>query len=116
MKVPRPPTDEHKQLIGSLALTTSKLNRSHIAEVSGIVRPSLKALTPRQTSNVMNKARREHRNEADDKGGQVASILQDLREKKGKDNGWNYNTEVDSANVLVGIWWQSPSQCKLARR
>ena len=47
-------------------------------------------------------------------GGDVNAIICSLWECT--DEGWRYHLEIDSNQVVTGIWWQSPLQVELTRR
>ena len=72
------------------------------------------ALEPRQIGNIMNQAHKEAHNAVASLGGDVAAILDSLKQKNEdpKTCGWRFELKFED-EVVTGIWWQSPLQAEL---
>ncbi|KAJ7016380.1 hypothetical protein C8F04DRAFT_1345415 [Mycena alexandri] len=88
----RPPTTEHLRVVSEFSDTFS---RQHL----------------KQISNMLNKSRREAREQVEVLGGDMRSILASLEEK-----GWDHSVQMDAENVVTALWWQSPEQKTLTLR
>jgi hypothetical protein len=69
-----------------------------------------------QISNIHNKARKEAQEEIDALGGDFAAILASVEERNRTEPGWDFSVQLDSNNVLVTLFWQSPMQAQLTGR
>lgn len=109
----RVPSEAQRKLVSDFA-KDSKFNRSHLTQM--LKQQPGHALEPRQISNMIDKVRREGREEVRALGGDIPSIISALQEKNRNGEGWNYDLQFDEEQVVTGLWWQSPEQAKLARR
>ncbi|KAJ7667377.1 hypothetical protein B0H17DRAFT_1142782 [Mycena rosella] len=105
-RVQRPPTTEQRAVVDRFADTFS---RTQLKAVLQSQFPD-DNLEPRQITNMRNQARREAHEEINALGGDFAAILASLEQRNGTEPGWNYSVQLDTQNVLVTIWWQSPAQ------
>ncbi|KAJ7607827.1 hypothetical protein DFH06DRAFT_971911, partial [Mycena polygramma] len=108
--IARPPTAQQQGIVANLcADSTSNFTRSQIAKILSDRFPD-HILEPRQISNMMNKARREAREEVDSLGGDMASIITEVTRKGETEHGWRHSLRLNDQQVVVGFWWQSPIQ------
>lgn len=114
--IPRPPTKGQRELVATFANSnTSNFSRSQLAKILAESFPD-HILEPRQITNLLNAARKEAREEIARLGGDAASILDSLTKKAETEHGWRYSVRLDENQVLIAIWWQSPTQASLTRR
>ncbi|KAJ7026265.1 hypothetical protein C8F04DRAFT_1297965 [Mycena alexandri] len=97
----RPPTTEHLRVVSEFSDTFS---RQHLKQVLKSQFPASN-IEDRQISNMLNKSRREAREQVEVLGGDMRSILASLEEK-----GWDHSVQMDAENVVTALWWQSPEQ------
>ena len=64
----------------------------------------------------MNDARAEARNVVKGLGGDFGAILARIRELKEHDPRWDFDIKLDGNQVVIALWWQSPTQAELTRR
>ncbi len=110
----RPPTKEQRDAIAKID-EGKNLTRRQVADLLRIHDPD-HSLEVRQVSNVMNLARKETRDQVKALGGDVATIITLIEEKRENGELWRYRMKLNGDGVLVALWWQSPTQFDLSRR
>jgi hypothetical protein len=65
---------------------------------------------------MINDARRQAREDVQALGGDIAAIIAVLQRKIDDGERWQYKLRLDENQVVVGLWWLSPTQLDLARR
>ncbi|KAJ6452558.1 hypothetical protein C8R47DRAFT_998072, partial [Mycena vitilis] len=111
-QVQRPPTAAQRSATGQFS---DNFSRRQLQEVLAVQFPG-NNLEPRQISNIRNKARKEARDHIEAMGGDFAAIVASLQELDRAEPGWYSAFQLDSNNVLVTIFWQSPIQAQLTQR
>lgn len=113
--IPRPPTKHQRAVVAQFSGGSGNFTRSQLAKILSERFPD-HPLEPRQVTNMLNECRREARAEVEALGGDAASVVESLARKAETEHGWKYAIRLNSDQVLVGIWWQSPVQAALTRR
>ncbi|KAJ6485399.1 hypothetical protein C8R47DRAFT_938823, partial [Mycena vitilis] len=109
--VQRPPTAEQRTVVGKF----SDFSRKQLGAVLESQFPD-KKLESRQISNMRNQARKEAYADIEAMGGDIQAILNTLEENNRTGPGWDFGLQMDSQNVVVTLWWQSPLQAELTGR
>ncbi|KAJ7637922.1 hypothetical protein DFH06DRAFT_1432525, partial [Mycena polygramma] len=109
--IQRPPTAEQRSVVGKF----SDFSRKQLGAVLESQFPD-KKLESRQISNMRNQARKQAHADIEALGGDVQAILSTLEENNRTGPGWDYGIQMDSQNVVVTLWWQSPLQAQLTGR
>jgi hypothetical protein len=108
----RPPTQAQR---GAVTQFSDNFSRRQVKQILDVQYPD-NGLEPSQISNMRNRARREAREEIDALGGDFAAILASLEEHNRTEPGWVFFVQLDSQNVLITLFWQSPKQAQLTGR
>lgn len=109
---PRRPTAAQKFKVQHLA-SHRNFTRS---QIGSLLKDESNSLEPRQISNLINSARIEARREIASLGGDIATILTNLQQKRAEDSRWNHELRLNENQQVIGLWWQSPIQAELTRR
>jgi hypothetical protein len=112
--IPRPPTDAQRDLVAQYA-AGGNFTRSHLSHILRARFPD-HVLEPRQISNVLNEARKVANQKIEELGGDIQTVFSRLRELKEVDPRWDWDVKLDESNMVVALWWQSPTQVELSRR
>ncbi|KAJ7440879.1 hypothetical protein FB451DRAFT_1058599, partial [Mycena latifolia] len=112
--IPRPPTLEQRQLVKEYAVSEN-FARGQISNILASRFPD-HILEPRQISNLINDHRKDARDVVQSLGGDFPAILASVRELKLHDPRWDFDLKLDERQVVIALWWQSPTQAELTRR
>ncbi|KAG2355052.1 hypothetical protein BDR07DRAFT_1493700 [Suillus spraguei] len=72
-------------------------------------------LEPKQVSNIINDARHQAREDVQALGGDIAAIIVVLQGRIDDGECWQYKLQLDENQVVIGLWWLSPTQLDLAQ-
>lgn len=110
----RPPTTAQRQVVSEFA-TSNGFQRQHISTILAN-RFTDHPLEPKQVSNMINNARRQAREDVQALGGDIAAIIAVLQGRIDDGERWQYKLRLDKSQVVIGLWWLSPTQLDLAQR
>lgn len=110
----RPPTNAQRNLVSTLAIDPT-FTRSHLSKALKEQNPD-HPLEARQISNMIDKVRREGREEVRALGGDIPAVISALQEKIRNGEAWTFHMQFDENGTVTSLWWQSPEQAKLSRR